>query len=258
MSIVCLEKYVGRQRSDGDQQSVKVSYLISGTTDEAAAIGALDSTAPSTWNDLNRTGTAVEQIGSNEWTGTATYTSQQTAESEVRFSFSYTGGQQKITSNLQTVSSYGTSPPDCHNLINASKDGVEGVEIFVPQMTFEVNKVWTVGDITNSWWATVSECLCHTNSTTWNGYEAYSLLFASIEGSEGRNGLFPCKYKFLHSPNKTGLTIGPISGIDKRGWDYLEIKSEDVVDGTSITRRPRFVYVHRVYDSADFNDLGLI
>jgi hypothetical protein len=53
--------------------------------------------------------------------------------------------------------------------------------------------------------------------------------------------------------NVTGLTIGGIAGVAKKGWEVAWIRYQDtitVADGKdNPTRVPKYVYVDRVYDT---------
>ena len=61
------------------------------------------------------------------------------------------------------------------------------------------------------------------------------------------------------SPNRTGITVGDITGIAKKGWEYLWVRYEDAEDSTAKTlvKRPVAAYVEKVYESGDFAALGI-
>ena len=58
---------------------------------------------------------------------------------------------------------------------------------------------------------------------------------------------------------KTGLTVGDITGIDKKGWEYMWVRYADAEDTTAkaIVKKPVAVYVEKVYDAGNFADLGI-
>ncbi len=66
-------------------------------------------------------------------------------------------------------------------------------------------------------------------------------------------------YRFAASPNVTGQTIGDITGIDKKGWEYLWVRYEHKKDETAneLIQRPISVHIERVYRTNDLNDLGI-
>jgi len=54
-------------------------------------------------------------------------------------------------------------------------------------------------------------------------------------------------HKFSASQNATGLSVGGISGIAKKGWEYLWILLEDSVSQNTLVKVARGVYVEQVY-----------
>ena len=53
------------------------------------------------------------------------------------------------------------------------------------------------------------------------------------------------------SSNVTGLSIGDVASIAKKGWEYALIRYEDKVESNKPVRVPKHVYVNRVYDTCD-------
>ena len=88
-------------------------------------------------------------------------------------------------------------------------------------------------------------------------------LFLGASGSKraqvGEEEDWEITYRFAGSPNVTGLSIGPISGISKKGWEYLWVRYADQEDTTAkaLVKRPIAAYVERVYESGNFAALGL-
>jgi hypothetical protein len=68
-------------------------------------------------------------------------------------------------------------------------------------------------------------------------------------------------FRFAKSKNVTGLVVGDITGIDKKGWEYLDVFYEPKDIGSfpdKITIMvPKYVYIHRVTFKGDFSDLGI-
>ena len=97
------------------------------------------------------------------------------------------------------------------------------------------------------------ECLFLGASGTLHGTESTS------GGGTSEDGDWEITYRFAASPNKTGITIGSITGIAKKGWEYLWVRYADVEDTTAmvIVKKPVSVYVEKVYDDGDFAALGI-
>jgi hypothetical protein len=55
----------------------------------------------------------------------------------------------------------------------------------------------------------------------------------------------------------SGLAVGPITGITKRGWDYLWVRYADAEDQNVLVKQPIAAYVERVYQDGNFVLLGI-
>jgi hypothetical protein len=55
----------------------------------------------------------------------------------------------------------------------------------------------------------------------------------------------------------SGLAVGPITGITKRGWDYLWVRYADAEDQNVLVKQPIAAYVERVYLDGNFALLGI-
>ena len=55
----------------------------------------------------------------------------------------------------------------------------------------------------------------------------------------------------------TGLQVGDITGIDKKGWEYLWVRYADAEDQNVLVKRPIAAYVEQVYESGNFALLGI-
>ena len=66
-------------------------------------------------------------------------------------------------------------------------------------------------------------------------------------------------YRFAASPNVSGLVVGSITGINKKGWEYLWVRYAEVEDEDAqvLVNRPVAAYVERVYDTGNFAALGI-
>ena len=64
-------------------------------------------------------------------------------------------------------------------------------------------------------------------------------------------------FSFSSSPNRYGLSVGSITGIEKGGWDYLWTRYMRGVSEGQQLPQPKAVYVERVYPWGDFYRLGI-
>jgi len=176
------------------------------------------------------------------------------------FSFDTTGGSAHITTSLGTTSYPSMASPDYKNSINVTNDGVEGVDILAPKFSFQLKLVLNYDDATMLTYAlTLAALTGTTNDDTFKGFAEGEVLFAGAVGSKRTGGNWEVTYYFEAEENITGLTIGDITGIEKKGWEYLWVvfvKYEDTALHM-IVERPNAVYVEQVYYASDFSVLGV-
>lgn len=116
--------------------------------------------------------------------------------------------------------------------------------------------------VTSSWIRGVAGVTGTTNNSTFRGFEAGEVLFVGCSGSQewddqkGR-GPWSLSFRFVASKNVTGKKIGDISGIAKRGHEYLWVRYEDSSDSKELFKKPKAVYVNKVYRESDFSALGI-
>ena len=92
-----------------------------------------------------------------------------------------------------------------------------------------------------------------------NPHRLIAMLFEGARGSRRGAGDWEISFNFAASPNVTGLTIGNITGINKKGWEYLWCRYADFEDAAAqmLVKRPVAVIVNRVYPSGNFSLLGI-
>jgi len=175
------------------------------------------------------------------------------------WSVSSTGGTAHITTSIQTVQSYGPAPrPNYQGGIGVTKDAVEGVDIIVPQFLRTETHWWYREAITQGYIQSLFAATGKVNSQPFREMSAGEALFLGFTW-DGRGGLEPWRftYSFMGLPNVTNKTVGTITGINKRGHEYLWVSFEEVVDNNKVVKRPKYAYVERVYESTDFGAFGI-
>ncbi len=276
MPVTCTENPDSRQYTDGE--SAELTYTIRGTADEGSSLAALKATAPTLFNALVRQPCAVEPIyidtsnaGGCIWTGTARYAPADAQEPETgdsTFSFDTGGGTQHITQSLSTPGSYapaGSTPPNFRGAVGVTQDSVEGVDITVPIYNFSETHYLPAATVTNAYKGVLFNLTGKVNAGAFRGLAAGECLFLGASGSlrvpesDPSGGDWEITFKFAGSPNRTGITIGTIAGVSKKGWEYLWVRYADVEDGASNTlvKQPIAAYVEKVYDEASFAGLGI-
>lgn len=269
MPITVTEKFESRRSTKGDNPSAELVYTVRGTNDDLAARSAAEAESPATYDGLPRQTVSVEPVGFELWEATARYAQAQgggfpqTGESV--FSFDTGGGTQHITQSKQTISSHaasGTTAPDFKGAIGVTGDGVEGVDITVPVYQFSETHYLPASQVTQAYKAALFNLTGKVNSGSWKGFSAGEVLFLGASGSRRGTGVdsdWEITFRFAASPNASGIAVGPISGISKKGWEYLWVRYADAEDAGSqaIVKRPVAAYVERVYDQGNFSALGI-
>ena len=97
-------------------------------------------------------------------------------------------------------------------------------------------------------------------SASFKGMAAGECLFLGAAGSQRGSGEdWEINFRFAGSPNRTGITIGTITGIAKKGWEYLwvEYEAEEDSSANRIVKRPVAAHVEKVYEEGDFSILEI-
>ena len=172
------------------------------------------------------------------------------------FSGTTLGKTQLVTQSYATTR-YGGSAPNYGSAINVDQNGVKGVEIGIPGLEFQIEKTLARGILTLAYVMTLVNLTYKTNIAAFRNFAAGELLFLGAEFRNGSTGEVTVVFKFSASPNRTGLSFGTISGVAKKGHEYLWIDYEAWESDGYVIRRPRGVYVERVYEEGDFTLLGI-
>jgi hypothetical protein len=182
---------------------------------------------------------------------------------DYKFSVSTTGGTARITSSLETVAKYaksGETAPDFKQAIGVTREGdVQGVDIVVPACRFSIEYRQPKAIITDAYVRTVELLTGTVNNATFKGRAAGEVLFMGGDGSQGNKSDPTWSYSFVRLPNLVGQTIGEILSVAKKGHEYLWVLFEEANDPAAkfVSKRPKAVYVERVYLSASFSSLGI-
>lgn len=262
MAVAISESYLSRSFQLGSQLGRELVYDITGTdptTDDEEDVEALlVATAPAAYQGLVLDGVQAEPLGGGIWRGYARYVNFDDSE----FTFETGGGSTRITQSLSTINTYaasGYTAPDFQGAIGVSDDRVEGVDITVPVYQFTETHRFADGSVTSGYKADLFSLTGRYNNASFKGFDAGEVLLIGVNGSKRGNEKWSLTFRFSASPNVTGLTLGPITGIAKKGWEYMWVRYIESVDSIaySLVRRPVAAYVERVYQPGDFSLLGI-
>jgi len=260
-----VEEKFGRRLSETQAEIV---YLVRGTTDQADARAALAVEAPPSFQGLKRADvevTELEGVAGGAFMGSARYARNSASPPQVNdssFSFETGGGNTHIKASLDTVGAYGTgaSTSDNGKLIGATEEGVEGTDIVTPVYTWSETHWFDPDDVTNAYKGLLFDLTGKTNDADFKGTSAGETLFLGAAGTQRGTDPWEIQFLFASTPNKTGITIGDITNIAKKGWEYLWVRHrQKELTGSLklVTQQPVAVYVERVYEAGDLSGLGI-
>lgn len=274
MPIEVREKFESRRlvkSVTGSNSSAELAYIVLGTDNDIAARDALEAEAPNTYATLPRQSVQIEPLGPGLWDGLARYAlvggggggGLPTGEST--FQFDTGGGTQHITQSLATVQRVpapGMVAPDFQSAIGVSADGVEGIDITVPVYHFAETHYKPDAQITGAYKGVLFNLTGKVNADGFRGFAPGEVLSLGASGAKRGSSTeadWEITYRFAASPNVSGLSVGPIGGITKKGWEYLWVRYSDQEDtaAKALVKRPVAAYVERVYESGSFAALGL-
>jgi hypothetical protein len=179
-------------------------------------------------------------------------------------SFDTTGGTQHITqaeSEMGYPGGFGGSPYQ-YMAIGVDANGVNGVDVVTPQLQWQEQYDVPNAYVNATYVRGLAGLTGTVNNAAFRGFEAGEVLFLGCSGSqewdsEKGSGPWSLSYRFVASKNVTDETIGDITGIAKKGHEYLWVKYEETQSGFSLIRKPRSVYVNQVYKESNFALLGI-
>ena len=234
-------------------------------------------------NRLQAESYTLEYLGDQAWQLEVTYSAEGAADQQQpdplkrSRSFDTGGGTQHITQAIssdeypdgeQRFHTGSPAAPNMRGAIGVDGTGVQGVDIIVPQLTWTETYDVPAVYVSTNYIKSLSSATGTVNSGSFRGFAAGEVLFAGASGSQQwdsdkGDGPWNLSYKFVASANQgagktfPAITIGDIEDIEKDGHDYLWVRYEDSLSGNSVLRRPKFVYVNKVYRRQNFATLGI-
>jgi hypothetical protein len=258
MAII-IEKFDSREATVGiDSPSVDLQFMVLGTELDAEVRALVQATLPLAYGNLVFQNYHIAHQGGGVWEVTARYGKLEPKEAGASsYSFDTGGGNQKITQSLETVGSYGDDPPDFQGAIGVSTDSVEGTDITIPVFNFTETHYVPVALLTGAYKTTLFYLTGRVNHAPFKGFARGEVLFLGASGSQRGTEDWEIAFKFAASPNATDLTVGDITGIEKKGWEYLWVRYADAEDEETLIKQPVAAYVERVYEYGNFALLGI-
>jgi len=255
------ERYDSREATEGvESPSVDLIYTVEGTEDDAEVRTLVETTIPPIYAGLLLQTYHINHEGGGVWEVSVRYGKREPKETgESSFSFDTGGVTAHVTQSLATVARYAPSgtAPDCQGAIGVTSDSVEGTDITVPVYNFSETHYLADSAVTGAYKATLFLLTGKVNNAPFKGFAAGEVLFLGASGSKRGAEDWEIAYRFAASPNVTGLSVGPITGISKKGWEYLWVRYADAEDQNVLVKQPIAAYVEQVYELGNFASLGI-
>lgn len=169
-----------------------------------------------------------------------------------------TGQTQHITHSLETIEDYPTaSAPASNRCIGRQRDGtIAGTDIIVPGGKLSVTFTHPSGVMTLAYFKYLQGLAGYVNSGSFLVWSDGEVRFMGARVQDGSQTQSTCVYNFELSANATGLDVGTITGITKKGWHVLHVEYKDdteTVSGSAFpVTKPLFAHVERVSPVINF------
>ena len=249
------------------KDSATVPYRLIGEPDPITARSIATANAPLIFGFYRRKDVQLSDRGMGNWDVDAEYGLNDQKEPEAydyKWGFDTTGVSKHITQAIEHIGTYpapGKTAIDHKGSIGVTDDSVEGTD--VPDRAFKWHETWWLplpgfGFVYS---AILGQLNGRMNSGYFRGFAAGTVRFEGAVGgaSPKDSNLAEHTFNFTFSPSESGLSVGPITGIAKGGWDYLWVRYENDEDAAAkkTTLQPRQAEVDRVLYPLDFSVFGI-
>jgi hypothetical protein len=177
-----------------------------------------------------------------------------------------TGHTERIYQALEETK-YPEDPetPTMEGAINVSGNAVEGIDVVRPSMRY--SETWILPAsiaLSDAFVGAVHKLTGTVNNAKFRVFEPGESLFMGGRCQwQGDQPYAPVTFEFECRPNQMApnaewYTPGIGYTIPKEGWEYIWIKYEDAVSGSTLIRRPKYVYKNKVFEKKNWFAEGLL
>ena len=176
-----------------------------------------------------------------------------------------------VTGETKSVGTKGFSQSGMEYAINRQHPELqpEGVAYNKAIVTLSAKTVVSSYTATNEWFKDRLDQVWTLNQSEWRSLPAKSVAFTGMNGSRRKDGNWDITYSFEYRPVNAGYNIEQESGNivipEQTGWQYLwaeftkQTQTTDQEDNSPMVRREiKFVHIQDLYDTSDFNNLGMV
>ena len=246
-----------------------IAYKITHTIDPDEVISLLMAEAPTSWSLTGHVLANVTYEFDVEdhmvWNGIVNYSKKSREktpleEGQSSYNFETSGGTVHMNRSLETISKYpapGVTAPEFYGLIGWNDGQADGVDVVSPVFNFSETHVLPASTVNNGYKLALYRATGKVNAGAFKGLAAGEVLFLGASGTSRGDDAWEINYRFAASENITGLTIGDITGVAKKGWEYLWVYFEDDVSESTLIKKPRVAIVDRVHETWNFAAIGI-
>lgn len=260
----------GEDASGGSSRGRTRRWFARGATTELEAIASVASAAPGALDLLVLTGISVSERVKDGFECDVDYGAfapkGPAKVGESSFSFDVATQSQRIVVPLQPQIVYPrsglTAPSDSGKwLIGQQGDGSppEGVDAFEPTASFSETHYIAAGSITAAYQRQVMRIVGKLNQFSWRGWAAEELMCTGVSGSQRGADDWEVSFRFAIKEHQSNLTVAGISGINKKGWQFLWPRYELEKDAGEpiLSNHVQYIVVADVFRLANFTSLGI-
>ena len=232
---------------------------------ESKMLAESDNTAPT---GMGRRRYNVRRICKNKWHGAVTYGAKWTS---LVWQGDFTAETSHITQSLETIAAYwapgNSGAPNFQGAIGVSGDSLNGADIPTPKFDLTCSISTHYSNVDTFYMSAIAGLTGNVNSAPVNIrlWDFCVLSFAPGEllykgptwNMQSTSSYVDVSLSFSASRNETGIQVGNITGIAKRGWDLLWVWVVDAEHNYSLIKRPDAAYVERVCPYGDLSALGV-
>lgn len=238
-----------------------------GTTDiQLARAAILDPASPAPWDIYVYDGIQIEDLA-HEWVGdgwefSAKYNAIIPEVGGYTISIDTGGGTFRQTSAYATkkFAATGETAPDFGNAIDVQEGTINGTDRILPALRInaraKIAREFVPSPMLYS--MLLARMTGRTNKTPFLDCDPGELLFAGASGEVVSTDPM-LSFAFIYSPNLTGLTIGNIENIEKKGHEHLWFvfkSSRDAASNLGV-KIPRAAYVQQIFGDAEFSEMKI-
>lgn len=239
-------------------------YVLSGTTSKIVARALAAGFSPVLYENLVRQNIELSCQGFNVWYVDVTFGPiPPPEEGEFKWSFDTTGQTKHITQAIEHIAEYADGAKESHEgTIGVTENGdIEGVDVPCAGFKWTENHQLLLASYGWTYSTILGEISGMVNTGSFRGFAADTVMFMGATGGQSSKDplLLDITYLFEYSKSVTGQTVGPISGVDKKGWEYawVEYKTVEGAIVKQLRKKPRQVNIEQVSYREDFDVLGI-